>query len=267
VTRYDVISVALGWSALARIHRDAPHCLLLHPDLPDMDAFEVCRRATADAGTPVVALLPPGRHATAPAWALAGATAALPLPPDGSGAAPAAALVEAAVLDPVRARNRFLLTLYAGALPAAPPHPRSAAPSPDGRLLAEAADDFVLRLRDAATGTPHRQLDTSPHWLTCLAWSPDARTLAAGSLDGAIVLWTAKGDARRTLLGHSAAVASLTWAPDGRVLTSTSTAGALRLWDAGSGALLPPPPRPPQPRPGVGGSSPAPPPGPRGTSR
>jgi CheY-like chemotaxis protein len=242
--RYDVAAVALGWTALARIHRDAPDCLVLQPDLPDMDAFEVCRRAGADAGIPVVVLLPPEQHAAAPDWALAGAAAAVPLP-----AAPeaVAALVATTVLDPSRARNRFLLSLYAGALNPAfpPPELRSAAPSPDGRLLAEASDDFVLRLRDAATGAVRRHLDTSPRWLTCLAWSPDSRHLAGGALDGAIVLWSLDADAGRSLLGHSAAVASLTWSPDGRVLTSTSASGALRLWEPRSGALLPPPPRAP----------------------
>jgi CheY-like chemotaxis protein len=241
--------VALGWTALARIHREAPHVLLLHPDLPDMDAFEVCRRASADAAIPVVVLLPPSQHAAAPAWALAGASAIAPFPAAGDLDALDALVqrLDAATLDPSRARNQFLLTLYRGV-----PHLgaaagfRCAAPSPDGRLLAVATEDFVLRFRDANSGALQRQVDTSPYWLSCLAWSPDGRALAAGTLDGAILLCSPDADGSRSLLGHSAAVARLAWSPDGRVLTSTSAAASVRRWDPFSGALLPPrPPRPP----------------------
>ena len=49
---YTVVSVADGATALARWRVDHPDLVLLDPDLPYVDGFEVCRRIRYESDTP-----------------------------------------------------------------------------------------------------------------------------------------------------------------------------------------------------------------------
>jgi WD40 repeat protein len=116
---------------------------------------------------------------------------------------------------------------------------RDVAFSADGRTLAaarrlrqaEGTSDTALHFLDLATGKDRRFM-LSREALTCLAFSPDGRTLAFGTADGTVVLWeVAAGQVRNRLRGHVAAITQLSFSPDGRVLASGSQDTTALLWD------------------------------------
>jgi WD40 repeat protein len=64
--------------------------------------------------------------------------------------------------------------------------------SPDGRRLATAGADKVVRVFDAETGKELAAL-SCPDRVTAVAFSPDGKSLAAGSKDGSVRIWAVPG--------------------------------------------------------------------------
>ena len=93
-----------------------------------------------------------------------------------------------------------------------------------------------IRLWDAVTGAHQRTLGHTD-WVRSVAFSPDGRTLASGSV--AVRLWDAvTGAHQRTLTGYTWDVFSVAFSPDGRTLASGGGYhdNTIRLWDAVTGA-------------------------------
>jgi WD40 repeat protein len=144
----------------------------------------------------------------------------------------------------------------------------SVAFSLDGKTLASAGSDGIIRLWNVAKGTDIGQADgkaisrdrlshpfrqgpagtsSFPYFLT-LAFSPDGKTLASGAMDGTIKLWevatpqrivTFRGRIEEvatlesivTFRGHTEEVRSVAFSPDGKTLASGEKMQAIKLWD------------------------------------
>src|SRR5262249_48859018 len=75
--------------------------------------------------------------------------------------------------------------------------------------------------------------------LSSLAWSPDGRFLAVGSLDAKIRIWDMTRRQQSMILeGHNESVIGLAFNHAGNLLLSCSNDGTSRLWDAIKGRHL-----------------------------
>ena len=126
--------------------------------------------------------------------------------------------------------------------------------SPDGQRLAAAGwvrrggereARGELKIFDVASG--ERLLAVlghdGPMW--SVAFSPDGKRLATGSLDMTVKIWDAQsGEEQRTFHGHSQPVYCVAFSPDGRLLASGGAQGsdpseeAVKIWDGVTGQEL-----------------------------
>jgi WD40 repeat protein len=120
--------------------------------------------------------------------------------------------------------------------------------SPDGVRLASGGgnldgtnktSDPTVQVWDAVDGghvfTYRGHTDT----VFGIAWSPDGRRIASGSVDKTVQIWDASnGHHLFTYTGHTDVVLGVAWSPDGRRIASGSSDKTVQVWDASNGHHL-----------------------------
>ena len=113
--------------------------------------------------------------------------------------------------------------------------------SPDGELLAnEYGGDGIIGtigLWDVQVGELRHVSEEYHGLLTCMAFSPDGKTLVSSNRDSEIIFWDIPTAQRRQSLTtqHTGSVYSVAFSPDGKTLASGSYDQTLRLWDPRTG--------------------------------
>jgi eukaryotic-like serine/threonine-protein kinase len=104
--------------------------------------------------------------------------------------------------------------------------------SPDGRILASGGRGVGVTLWDVDTGREIRNLKGSA---TCVSFSPDGRTFAAG--EGMVIKLrdVVTGLELTSMRGHADVVQHFAFSPDGRRLASGASDNAVRVWDLVTG--------------------------------
>jgi WD40 repeat protein len=105
--------------------------------------------------------------------------------------------------------------------------------SPNGKTLASAGADGVVRLWHVPSGKPAAKLGSfSAIAMHSVAFSPDGHTIASSSANGSIYLWKpGMRKSLRTLTGQQGDVYGVAFGPGGRTLVSAGADRTVRLWD------------------------------------
>jgi RNA polymerase sigma factor (sigma-70 family) len=118
-------------------------------------------------------------------------------------------------------------------------HGQLIALSPDDTTLAVVSENQqvnAVTLYDPATGKEQRRLTMKEGELSCLAFAPNGKTIAAGDKQGNLHLWEGKtGNELHAIAAHPDALRTMTFLPGGKELATIDDDGVIRLWDSGTG--------------------------------
>lgn len=113
--------------------------------------------------------------------------------------------------------------------------------SPDGKELATAGYDRVIRVWTVGQSAPRLALTDHSDAVYSVAFSPDGKLLASGSADRAVKVWDAANGKRLYSLNDPADwVYAVAWHPGGKKLAAAGVDKSIRVWEvtAEGGRLL-----------------------------
>jgi WD40 repeat protein len=119
-----------------------------------------------------------------------------------------------------------------------PSPPLGMAFSPDGKSLATAWEDGLIRLFDTASGQKMGQLQGHQKAVNAVAWSPNGKTLASASTDKTVRLWDVQTGKEVLMYGRQQGpFESVAFSPDGKRLASGGGGAdtTVHIWDAATG--------------------------------
>jgi WD40 repeat protein len=104
--------------------------------------------------------------------------------------------------------------------------------SPDGKMLAAAFSDGVVRIWDPATGQETATWAAFSGPVRSFAFKPDGKWLAAAACHGDLFLWSVpdQGLRGKSTAAHRGGVTAVSFSPDGKRLASGGADGAVKLW-------------------------------------
>jgi WD40 repeat protein len=102
--------------------------------------------------------------------------------------------------------------------------------SPDSKALAMCYHDATVRVWDAATGKELHRFPRSAKQITSLLFSPDGRTLFAGSADQPLVFWDLAGGGKTRKIGDLPNSRLVALSRDGKTITIGSGVREGREW-------------------------------------
>ncbi len=108
----------------------------------------------------------------------------------------------------------------------------------DGRFVASAGADAVVRVFDTRTKAEVRGLRGHAEWTTALAFGPGGRVLVSGGADKKALVFELTPQEGATPVGHLLRQTSVAVSADGKTAATGSKDRTVKLWDLASGKEL-----------------------------